>query len=273
MRKKIVFWILLVFLVGCSGPKRMRSSTDKFEVGRIEYVDQLKSFNITNRDFDIQKIAIDYDLGLEDGSLIANLKYRNPDQYLISLRTKLGIEAIRAYIKGDSIYLHDKINKVLYRGDDAALVHNYGFSIKMLPLIFSDYVNDEVNDDPIQCSDGYFEVESYKEDVRFEYDVQCDVLKPKTIRMYFPKSPFPTTSNSKSKMLSAWPFDYLAAEVSFHKYNLVGDRPFPEDVSLEIPLDVIGSAQINMSFSNINMVDLTPINFIFSKNIKIVDLK
>ena len=83
--------------------------------------------------------------------------------------------------------------------------------------------------------------------------------------MYFPKSPFPTTSNSKSKMLSAWPFDYLAAVVIFHKYNSVGDRLFPEDVSLEIPLDIIGSAQINMSFSNINIVDLTPINFIFAK--------
>ena len=272
MRKKIEIWILLLFVVGCSGPKKIKSSIDSFDSGQIETVDQLKSLNITNKDFDIQKISIDYDLGLEDGSLIANLKYRQPDQYLISLRTKVGIEAVRIYIKGDSIYLNDKINKILYRGDDAALMRNYGFSIKMMPLIFADFIDDEVNNDPIQCSDGSFEVESNKEDIRFEYDIRCDVLKPQAIRMYLPKSPFPTSSNSKSKMLSAWPFDYLAADVNFHKYSLVGDKPFPEDVSLEIPLDIV-SAQINMSFSNINMVDLTPINFIFAKNVKVVDLK
>lgn len=94
--------------------------------------------NITNTGFYIQKAEIETVTTSGNDKFTAIIKFKKPDKYLISIRSKTGIEGARIYISGDSIQVNDRINRKLYYGTSTYLQKKYGFSQIFLPLIFGD---------------------------------------------------------------------------------------------------------------------------------------
>ena len=99
--------------------------------------------NITNTGFYIQKAEIETVTSAGNDKFTAIIKFEKPDKYLISLRSRTGIEGARIYISGDSIQMNDRINRKLYYGTSIYLQKKYGFSQSFLPLIFGDILLDK----------------------------------------------------------------------------------------------------------------------------------
>lgn len=119
----------------------MYENTEKAISGNI--LEITENQNITNNGFFIQKAEITVITSEESNTFIANIKFEKPDKYLISLRSRTGIEGARIFISGDSIRMNDRINKKLYSGTSGYLARKYGFSQSFLPLIFGDLILDK----------------------------------------------------------------------------------------------------------------------------------
>ena len=103
-------------------------------------VEKTEKQNITNNGFFIQKAEIEVINSEGSNKFTANIKFEKPDIYLISLRSRTGIEGARIFISGDSIQMNDRINKKLYSGTSSYLNRKYGFSQSFLPIIFGDLI-------------------------------------------------------------------------------------------------------------------------------------
>jgi hypothetical protein len=144
--RKIAFIFFCGLIInGCSvfrnSRKTVYENTDKNLTGSI--VENTENQNITNNGFFIQKAEITVKTTEESNTFIANIKFEKPDKYLISLRSRTGIEGARIFISGDSIRMNDRINKKLYSGTSGYLERKYGFSQSFIPLIFGDLIIDK----------------------------------------------------------------------------------------------------------------------------------
>jgi len=97
-------------------------------------------YNLTNANFQIERADISYS---ENGSLesfLMSVKFVLPDKYLFSIRSKTGIEAARIYLKGDSVFMNDRINQVYYYGKSEPLAKKWGMSVSFIPVLFGDLI-------------------------------------------------------------------------------------------------------------------------------------
>jgi hypothetical protein len=141
--QKITGIILLILVAaGCS----VLRNNEKTVEGRAELlnsgntVENTETQNISNSGFFIQKAEIEVINSEGSNKFVANIKFVKPDKYLISLRSRTGIEGARIFISGDSIQMNDRINKKLYSGTSGYLSRKYGFSQSFLPIIFGDLI-------------------------------------------------------------------------------------------------------------------------------------
>lgn len=178
MRGVIAIFIFLITLLGCSTTRKSPNSYPINNSYNINNISDLTDINLTNRNFDIQKIEILFKSKQRNDAFMANLKFRLPNQYLISIRTKVGIEVARINIKNDSIFIIDKINNVLYVGSDSYLRTNFGLSIDLLPLLIGDVlVNKEEEIHAFQCSINS-SINSYIRNSQINYIIDCPIARP-----------------------------------------------------------------------------------------------
>jgi hypothetical protein len=141
LRKVIFILFLIIFSSGCYVTKitgnRNSDASNKLSDNIFETI---KEQNITNNSFFIQKAEIQVISQSGTEKLIGSIRFKNPDKYLISLRSRTGIEAARIYISDDTILVNDRINRKLYFGSSFYLFKKYGFKTTFLPLIFGDLI-------------------------------------------------------------------------------------------------------------------------------------
>ena len=92
-------------------------TTDYTKPGSSNVFESTKNQNITNNGFFIQKAEIEIVTGEGKEKYLASIKFEKPDKYLISVKSRTGIEGARIYISNDSILVNDRINKKLYSGN------------------------------------------------------------------------------------------------------------------------------------------------------------
>ena len=97
------------------------------------------SNNISKNGYFVRKANIDVFSGGQKESIVATLKYSQKEEYLLSLRSKTGIEFARAYIGRDSLLINDRINKILYSGKTDYLEKKFSLPVGLLPLIWGDF--------------------------------------------------------------------------------------------------------------------------------------
>ncbi len=176
MRKITIILSCAVVLSSCSVFRR--TGNEAIESKRItstgNILQQVVEQNIASKGFFIQKAEIEFDNGNGSEKYLASVKFEYPDKYLISVKSRTGIEGARIFIAKDSVFVNDRINKKLYIGTSLYLNRKYGLNKTLLPLIFGDLVLDK---DPKMyteiCTDNRLIFECNLKGAKITYQVNC----------------------------------------------------------------------------------------------------
>jgi hypothetical protein len=167
---------MVVLCSGCSVSRKQRrtSETDTIQVPRGDIYESLINQNITNKSFFIDKAEFRIKGSGGEKTGIATIKFKPPDKYLISIKSKAGIEIARIYLSEDSIFVNDRLSKKLYYGSTSYLKSKYGLTTAVLPLIFGDFLNENIYDNnKPDCEDGKIKMEAIIKDIKINYVVDC----------------------------------------------------------------------------------------------------
>lgn len=180
MRKIVIISFLGIFLASCSLTRnRGKSNSEylkKFPTDNI--LESVKSQNITNEGFFIQKAEIEVITQDVKEKFISSIKFEKPDKYLISIKSRTGIEGARIYISEDSIMINDRINKKVYFGTSLYVKRNYGLNQSVLPLIFGDIVVDKsCVESREKCLENKLNLQCSVKGVRLDYNIDCKKRK------------------------------------------------------------------------------------------------
>ena len=141
-------------------------------------VENIKKMNISENGFFIQKA--DIKIKTQDGSerFIGNIRYGKQGKYLISLRTKTGIEAARIMISEDTLLINDRFNKKFYYGSSNYIMNKYGISSTVFPLIFGDFISDRfVDNKDITTGDRLINIYCLVKGIKIGYLIDSKRLK------------------------------------------------------------------------------------------------
>lgn len=180
MQKIVLILGIIIFSTGCSvqrsGGIKRSEPVIKDTAGSL--TDVLKEQNITNESFIIEKAEIE--VTGQDGTerMLANVKFSNSKEFLISIRSRAGIEAARIYISSDTILINDRINRKFIHTSSVYIDTKYGVSKDLMPLLFGDYIGKVMNNQDMEdCNNGMLNTDCLVNGLRIRYTVDCDVGK------------------------------------------------------------------------------------------------
>jgi hypothetical protein len=177
---------LSVVLSGCSVFRKSGRTTGETvkEVNDENSVGSVIRNNISNENFYIQKADIKVTQDNVSARFIADIKFRKPDTLLVSVRSRTGIVAGRAFITKDTILLNDRINKKLLIGNPEIIEAKYGIDPIFIFTILGDIIVDEKElKGSLDCKKGIFRKEFEMNNKRVEYTIDCS--KKKALTAYF----------------------------------------------------------------------------------------
>ena len=197
---------------GCAVIKTIKGQNNELSneiITERNIVETVKNQNITRKSFFIQKAEIAISTSSLNEKVNGSIKYEYPNRYLISIKSKTGIEAARIFSSNDTILINDRINRKLYYGSNRDLKNKYGITNSVLPMILGDFLTDSLSDNErIICLNGKFNSNCMLDGIRVRYIVDCK--KNKTI--------FIDSENS---------FDGRKIELSFNEFRETGKVIFP----------------------------------------------
>ncbi|MCX6332885.1 MAG: DUF4292 domain-containing protein [Bacteroidia bacterium] len=178
MQKIIYIIFLIVVISGCSVLKRGKTEALYNGTDAILREAQIEEKNLSNRSFTIQKAEIELDNNGKWVYLIANMRYSREGKYLISIRSKSGIEIGRIFITNDTILANDRVNKKLYYGSARYLESKYGISFGSIPVILGDLmIISERKNEKVECKNGEAKFSERANGRIMDYTVNCDEKK------------------------------------------------------------------------------------------------
>jgi hypothetical protein len=177
--------LLPIFIAGCSviGKSGKSVPTDYANRESGNVLESTKDQNITNSNFFIQKAEIDIITEAGKEKYLASIKFERPDRYLISVKSRTGIEGARIYMSNDSILVNDRINKKLYSGNTFYLKRKFGLNSGFIPLIFGDVILDiNWQDSNEKCEGNKILAECHVKGVVLNYEIDCNRRKVVKVR-------------------------------------------------------------------------------------------
>lgn len=148
-------------------------------------LENLRKSNITNNSFFVQKVEVELVTEQERKSFLVSVKYCKPDSFLVSIRSKTGIEAARIFLSKDTLLINDRINRILYYGSANDMKRKFGFSNKLLPLLFGDFVLKNVSLNEIEnCQENTFTINSNYEGFNIKYIIDCNSDRLKKLEVF-----------------------------------------------------------------------------------------
>jgi hypothetical protein len=174
--------IILFLLVISSCSVLRRGSNDTIiaddEKSFFNAYEHILQQNITTQDFYISKAEIDIISGEDKQSFICSFKFLFPDKYVISLRSKSGIEGARIFLTRDTLIVNDRINRKLYYGTPDYIKRKYGIASTLFPVIFGDLCFKEIIEpENTECQNGYINITGSAMGSRFEAIADCRKAK------------------------------------------------------------------------------------------------
>lgn len=254
MQKTVVILVVLLLITNCSVSRlktKERSAAYDYETGSLE-VNRLDEYNLTNLSFYIQKAEIEVISRGDKESLLASVKYRFPDSYLISLRTRTGIEAARVLIRSDSVFINDRINRTLYYGSRKAVIRKYGLNDDVLPVFFGDYVASGAKVAPVyKCNNGVATIETVTDGIRAVYNIDCKSKRAVSVSVF--------RENGKDPV-----------SFTFEDHNSIGNVSFGNKVTIE---NIYGYERVNIEYSKIEAPWEGSFVFIPGRNYEYIEVK
>jgi hypothetical protein len=232
--------ILLILLSACTAVKTGKIRA-KYNNSASTDIKEVLSKNISNSDFYIEKAEIKISVNGEKQNLFAFVKYKMNGLWLVSLKSRTGIEFARARISSDSLLINDRMNKKLYVGISKEIEDKYGIPFKMLPILFGDIVLDnEYKPDSITCTGGISNIQIRYGSVETEYSIGCKAQK--AVRAII-------KSSQRKNM-----------EIYYSGTKTFEGKEVPERITIkDANTDSIIEIWIkNINFKNIERIDFTP---------------
>lgn len=179
--QKIVFILFLILIhYSCSVIRKGdRTAYSLLNAdGTEKNIKSIKDKNITGKNFFIQKAEINIFSPAGDEKVIGSIKYERPDKFLISIKSKTGIEAVRIFISEDTILVNDRINKRILYGDPDYLMNRYGISGNLIGLIVGDYISDNTLElNKAKCLNGELNLNDEAGGIKIKYIIDCKLNK------------------------------------------------------------------------------------------------
>jgi len=180
LRKIAIILITGFLLAGCSLLRKSNSGKPTSLNNRFkgDILELTKKQNITNGSFFIQKAEIE--INTQNGKLkfIGNIRFEYPDKFLISLKSRTGIEGARIYICKDSIIVNDRINKKMYFGNAKYFSKKFGIDQSIVPVIFGDVILEKRCESTLSnCIGGKADAECYTKGIFLKYIIDCNKAK------------------------------------------------------------------------------------------------
>lgn len=139
----------------------------------IQLFERVEMQNLTSNGFNIQKAEIEIKTKERTEKLLGSIKFEYPDKYLISIKSKSGIEIARAYLNKDSVLVNDRINKKMYYDSAGRIKIRFGFSGSEIPLIFGDFYKDKTLANNANCINGIMELDESLKGTKINYVIDC----------------------------------------------------------------------------------------------------
>jgi Domain of unknown function (DUF4292) len=182
--QKVIFILMIIsaLITGCSTTRKARRAENNSEnlIAAGNNLESVIRNNLSNYDFNIQKAEISVIQDNISVRLIADIKFKKPDSLLITVRSRTGIEAGRAFFTGDTLIIRDRINKKLLIGKPETLGKKYGIDPSFIFMILGDIVVDEKDrTTAMECIKGEYrkEFEIHGKTVKYIIDCQRRKLK------------------------------------------------------------------------------------------------
>ncbi len=241
MSKFKIILVISILASACSVSRRNVVVYEESELDKLSLFDRTRERNITGTDFNIRKAEIEINNNDQKQKLLANLKYKTPGTYLLSIRGKTGIEAARVYITKDTILVNDRINKRLFYGSTTFLEQKYGISAEALPLVFGDFIFGlQYENNKEKCEGGEEKFQASFKDRAVEGTIDCKKNK--------------ITSNKLGDVMGG-----NAINFTYSDFNYSGRLIYPMKIRIE---DIEEKTMINVTIKSIEFVKNENIEFI-----------
>jgi hypothetical protein len=176
LQKVKLILFLSILITGCSVIRKGSNSNSVLQpdTRSDQLPESIRTQNISANSFFIQKAEIVISRPEETDKFLGSIKYENSGKYLISIRSKTGIEAARIFISEDSIRVNDRINRIYYYGSSKYLKSEFGLTTALIPILFGDFVGNSSGSSSFEkCSDGKLNNFSTAEGVGIKYVIDC----------------------------------------------------------------------------------------------------
>lgn len=252
MRKVVALFILATIFSGCAGSRRAgKTGSVKNNAPASVNLTDISGQNLTAGNFFIGKADVEINSMGQSQKFVATIKYEVPGRYLISIRSRAGIEAGRIYIDRDTILGNDRINRVLYYGEPDALTFRYGIPFELIPVIFGDFISENRNAANMMCQNGSFEIEESVRGSRMIYEIDC---REKKIAL---------AENLGS-------YNNLISELQYESFVKIDDIAIPSHVRIN---HVVSGTSVSITFDKIERPWNGTIEFVPGNRYERVELK
>jgi hypothetical protein len=244
--------VFIIILNGCAVIKKRNNSFSDLPEPALKGFSllNLEDNNLLKKSFFIKKAAVKISSGDKIQRFIVSVKYLNPDKYLLSFRSKTGIEAARIFLSSDTVIINDRINRKLYFGKPESLEKKYGIALSVLPLLLGDYLKDKRNiSRELSCKEGKLDLFSLIEGYKISYIIDC-----KNNKSIFTK--IESSLNDRN------------VNLSYKNFISAGDALTPAEIQIRFQ-----QTEINIRIENIESPWAGAIEFIPGKNYELVRLR
>jgi outer membrane biogenesis lipoprotein LolB len=182
----IAGFVCLFLFEGCATTRGTnRAITDNGNVVGLEILRHVAEKNLTATGFFIQKGKIS--TKSENGriSLYFTMKYSSEGKYLISLRSKTGMEAFRVYLSKDSILINDRLKRNVLYGKAGDFEKITGLPASMLKISVGDlFMNKPADNGESNCINNEFKVSDYLFGLMINSTINCLQMKLKSVIVF-----------------------------------------------------------------------------------------
>jgi hypothetical protein len=183
LQKVILITVFLILAAGCSPLRKQQKSPSYADSSELN-ISRVLNHNLSISCFNITKGKVRYNDDKTSEEAFFNLKYSPDFKFLVSLRSRAGIEGARIYFDKDTILANDRINHKFYVGSSRYFLIKYGIDKEILPLIFGDLKTLLPVDENINCKNNECLIVQERDQRKLIYFFDCKIEKLVKVQIY-----------------------------------------------------------------------------------------
>jgi hypothetical protein len=186
LQKVIIILVVFTITVGCSITRRQINTglNDSVDSVPNALLNSVVEQNVARGSFFITKADVEVVSQKDRKVFVASIKFTLPDMYLISLKSKTGIEAARIYLTNDSVLINDRFNRILYYASTDKFFKKFGVNFEYASLFFGDYKDIKcLSDDTITFENDRINIKCRDNETELIYEIDSKRNKVVGLRL------------------------------------------------------------------------------------------